>query len=405
MFNNSSGSGNYNNFLFNLNSSGSEYSSLIGEVKTPITKDKYIKISITRAYKKLYLHIDGVLAQQIDVPDNVMFWTTQDPVVLGVLNSGSKTNRYFKGKIRHFRVLKGVALYNTESYTEFKDTDKPAGSSAFTPNSLTNKPVIYLDSSRATFAGDNTVTNWIDINNLHTFDTGVAARRPIASPDKLNNMSTIRFDGSKALYNNTQTAKSIFRKTDFVWSLVVFRKGQTFTTDQEAIICAIQINSGSYERYGLRVNYSADYRNRLSHGWRILESDPWTSRYHSRLLDNDWAIGLSVLNYKTGKSILFINGDREETTLPSSGITSDTDSRNYFTIGNHPRGDSLSYGFIGDIATLITGNREITSEEMDKLVGWAAHNYALTRLLPYDHPYKNTAPTTSNKSLSNGNSA
>lgn len=41
MFNNSSGSGNYNNFLFNLNSSGSEYSSLIGEIKTPITKDKH----------------------------------------------------------------------------------------------------------------------------------------------------------------------------------------------------------------------------------------------------------------------------------------------------------------------------------------------------------------------------
>lgn len=118
MFNNDNTSENYNKFLFNLNSSGLEYI-MIGEVKTPITRNRYIKISITRAYKKLYLHIDGVLAQQIDVPDNVMFWTTQDPVVLGALNSGSKTDRYFKGKIRHFRVLKGIALYIIESYTEF----------------------------------------------------------------------------------------------------------------------------------------------------------------------------------------------------------------------------------------------------------------------------------------------
>lgn len=100
-----------------------------------------------------------------------MFWSTDDPVVLGVLNSGSKTDRYFKGKIRHFRVLKGIALYDAESYTDFKELDKPTGQSAFTPNNLANSPVIYLDSSKANFAADATVTSWIDRNNLHVFET------------------------------------------------------------------------------------------------------------------------------------------------------------------------------------------------------------------------------------------
>ena len=50
--------------------------------------------------------------------------------------------------------------------------------------------------------------------------------------------------------------------------------------------------------------------------------------------------------------------------------------------------------FAGDLATFLAGNKPITLTEMDKLVGWAAHNFALTRLLPNDHPYKTVAPTT-----------
>jgi len=399
MFNNDSSSQNYNKFLFNLNSSGSEYTSLIGEVKTPITRDNYIKISITRAYKKLYLHVDGVLAQQLDIPDGIMFWSTEDPVVLGVLNIGSKSDRYFKGKIRHFRVLKGIALYNAESYTDFKELDKPTGQLAFTPNNLANSPVVYLDGSTLDIGSDNTIRNWTDRINLHNFTVDSVAKRPTLSSNTLNGSNIASYSGTNGLFNTSKSLNRIFSGTTFMWSLAVFRKASVDSSNLNRYLFGVRTGSGYwYERFTMRVSGNTDTtRNKFILDYRDTETGAILQSISQDSLSADWVIGLHAVDFTSGKAYNVINGIVTETNIPISSGTPTSDTVGYIALGSAPidsNNTNVNSPFAGDLATFLAGNKPITLKEMDKLVGWAAHSYDLTRLLPNDHPYKTVAPTT-----------
>lgn len=105
---------------FGMSATGEASGDFISFYVTP-TIDRWSKISITRRGLKAYLHIDGVLTYDKNISDQTMFWTEDETILLGVLNSSYKTNRYFKGMIRHLRVLKDVALYDSRSYVEFKN--------------------------------------------------------------------------------------------------------------------------------------------------------------------------------------------------------------------------------------------------------------------------------------------
>ncbi|MCY1311367.1 hypothetical protein D9M70_616580 [compost metagenome] len=78
------------------------------------------------------------------------------------------------------------------------------------------------------------------------------------------------------------------------------------------------------------------------------------------------------------------------TLLPTAGATSDTDSSGDIAIAASTSGVGATDV---DIAAVVASNVVPSSDDIDKLFGWAAYKFGLQSSLPGGHPYKSSPPT------------
>jgi len=108
---------------------------------------------------------------------------------------------------------------------------------------------------------------------------------------------------------------------------------------------------------------------------------------------NDWLICSGSYDYSAKAALITANGTTvtNATMATSTGAAaSDTPSQRVEVFTYAQNANRVPRGYYTDT---IVCRRALTAPEVQKLEGWAAHRYALTALLPVDHPYKSAAPT------------
>ena len=110
-------------------------------------------------------------------------------------------------------------------------------------------------------------------------------------------------------------------------------------------------------------------------------------------------INFSQVDFSIAKAYVFINA-AQVAINNSFGTAGNADSTAIFgtSIGAYVSSNSPSAfegGVVGKVGCIIVGTGVLSTENRQRLEGWAAHKYGLQVNLPNDHPYKNTPPFSS----------
>ena len=198
-----------------------------------------------------------------------------------------------------------------------------------------------------------------------TLDTSIVA---------INNQDAIALNGSTQSMTATSVTSNIF---------------DTSAPFPSIVLAVVNLSGGS----GIRVVYALENGTSSRDGINIDASGSWTystsgfgSRIAGATASTGWAI---VVGYHTGSTIgIKVNGGTATTAAQTTTAT----EPNTLRFGGD-NGPSLRWpGHIAEL-TKFVGTGAYSADVVERLEGYAAHQYGLTALLPSGHPYKTTAPT------------
>jgi hypothetical protein len=265
------------------------------------------------------------------------------------------------------------------------------------PSALAVPAKIWLDETTAVTVVTG-ASQWDDRSgNGYHFTQSNTARQPTVISAAINGKRALRFDGADdAMFNDSTGAKDIMRNVPGGWLFVCFKRVAIDATLVQRCIFA-SIHTGSVDdRFTLFDGMSV--KNQLTFEAKRLDSDT-----QSVLVNGDsvaaYQMVLLNLDYATRTGEIFVNGASSavSTTFTTVGSLSENSSLPYaLGIAGWPLGAGASpstwYNDNIELASLLHGNAALSPAEVDKMFGWAAHNYGLTSLLPIGHPYKTSPP-------------
>lgn len=269
---------------------------------------------------------------------------------------------------------------------------------AWTPASLLVPPHLWLDeNSSVTDAGAGACSQWNDRSgNAYHFVQATGANRPLIVAAGLNGKRTIRFDGtSQRMTTAVAGSGSIYRNTGAGWAFAVYKKtGTDGGATSRTLFTATNGSDGSSRfvvNAGVNANTPALFARRLDGDATatLHAASASGTAFHMLMWRMDWANGDGFIDVDGANS-------SSNLALTSSGNTSDTSSVRVLMLGGYP-GDVSGSAAVNlsdvEVGTVLSGSGSMPSAaEVDKLFGWAAHNWGLAANLPSGHPYKSAPP-------------
>ena len=251
---------------------------------------------------------------------------------------------------------------------------------AWTPSNLTTAAKIWLDSDTAVAGEVSSIANIGSIGG--TFNQPAPSLRPYIVESVINGHNVMRLDGVDDIISLVSAdAGNLFRNTGKGWFFSVVKSISGYALFD----CRTPANSA---RFLVRANPGVQQLN-------IRRLDSNTTTFVSASAPSDFYIRFDLMDWQTATGKLRQNGlEVASKSLGTAGLTSDTASNsNAISFGNTYLNPVSGEYFGGDIAFAIAGSGVFpTSQEIQKLEGWAAHKYGLTANLPSDHPYKILVP-------------
>ena len=258
----------------------------------------------------------------------------------------------------------------------------------WTPADLSVAAKIWLDDASAVLDVSGVASQWNDRsgNGWH-FSQGTAVKRPQILADELNGKRVLRFDGVNDVLSGDASTKALFRDTAQAWALAVFERASTGTAT-EVIFGASYgtLVAASRFRMDIAGNVLRFAANRVDGASADLLSGSTFMSAGSR------HIVLMSIDYASSRSgSIYLDGSLEanKSWSFSAGNTSDSDSLGV-SIGANMNQTEAFLG--GSVAAIVAGRNIPSSEEVDKLFGWAAWRYGLVDNLPIGHTYKSAPP-------------
>lgn len=244
----------------------------------------------------------------------------------------------------------------------------------------------------------STVTNvsgkasaWNDrTSNAFNAEQSAEGNRPIIVENALGNLRTLRFQGG---FMSIPGAVEILKARLGGWMFVAIKKNAVDGVPTARRVFSIATNASptTVPRLALYNSDAEDgSNNKLTALARRTDSADLTVIQSDDAVD-DWTFGLVVADYNDGLLSFYVNGVLEtqlEEAFPTFGYSSNTDSAE-ITIA--AAGDG-SETWEGDIACVLAGYDVPTPSDINRLFGYYAHRYGLTRLLPADHTFKQSPP-------------
>lgn len=255
----------------------------------------------------------------------------------------------------------------------------------------------YLGISNVSGASDG----WGEMYHMGNVDylltQGTVGARPTINTAALNGKNTLTFDGTADyMQNTTANLKGFSQNVSALWSFVIFKKTLVDTVgsaDKRLIHSAS--GTSVVTRYAMSMGNGANY-NRLTLLVRRQAADSAAFLTGATALGTGWRLGMVQINYATREGIMYLDAvqDASNATLTAAtGSTENTASIENFSICAGMGASNVASSFAdAEIAAIVTGRVILTTDQREKLEGWAAHFYGLTANLPALHPYKTVPP-------------
>lgn len=281
------------------------------------------------------------------------------------------------------RTLKLLATTNKYNHSYLSENKDLYVAYDWTPENLTNPSKLWLSAESAAKDSSNRVSQMQDISgNKYHADQTTNTNKPLFVSQE------VRFDGVDDYLTISSSANNLFRSVNKAWVFAVFKRDQVDYNQRPLINFS---NNATSARVSFNVGST---ENQIYFGGRRLDSDSYGRATHEEpIIAGKYYICLGYIDYSANTIELWVDGalsDKNINSFPSSGNTSDTASST-IRIGANA-GIVPTVFFNGDLSFTMVGNTQLSTEERQKLEGWAAHKYGLTDNLPVDHPYKNRKP-------------
>lgn len=250
------------------------------------------------------------------------------------------------------------------------------------PKSLEFVPPIYLDDAGMLS------THWSSNTNIdYSFTSRAGLTAPILINNAINDLPVLHFAGSHGLVADLAKTKNFAKSAKIVYAFVVAKR-ITADATYKRLFCIIGAQSNpSYARFSL-LNGSASGRQL----WAALGS----SSNWEYTLETDASLEYEMLllkaDFDAGALTLHKNGVAVATTALDTSLTTPTNDISSMTLGCLLSSASYIQFTNSEMACLVSNDKAISSDEVDKLFGWSAHKYGLSEKLPIDHPYKLSPP-------------
>lgn len=291
------------------------------------------------------------------------------------------------GKKYHVRVSaekNGVEKISDEKVVLFGEV--------WTPANLANLSKLWLSAEDVATDSSNRISQATDLsgNNYH-FTQTTNSLKPLLVVDTTLNLPVFKFDGTNDFLSN-EDAQNISKNVDKLWVFAIHKRSDTALSTNCIFRYSVGLSSSNAGRFAAYAgtNQSGN-QNSPGIGVRRLDSDSISAFYGSEDVGTEWTITLFYRDYSTAKSSVHVNSFEHSLVSGTAGNTSNTitSTKPAFFGTENAAGGFLS----GSVAEMLSGNTELTQNDIDKLFGWAAHKYGLTDNLPVDHPYKILVPT------------
>lgn len=273
-----------------------------------------------------------------------------------------------------------------------------ASPALWTPLNMATVPQIYLD------AEDSEVTDVSGfasaISNLGAmgadgdFVQTTAGLRPSILPAELNGKRVLSFDGTNDVMQGASAAqKDLFRNSGAGWGFVVYKKraaSASGSAGRQLFFCS---TASSGTRLGALAHSStAGQQNKPQLGARRLDADSFVTMTAASAVSGSYSMQLFRVDYTSGLGDIYVDGavSVSNATFVSAGSTSDTAAATAIFLGASTAAGGAPADM--DFAAMVMSKENPPLDDIDKLFGWAAHNYGLAANLPSDHPYKTDPP-------------
>lgn len=270
-----------------------------------------------------------------------------------------------------------------------------SGGTLWTPLNMAVVPQIYLD------ANDSVVTEVSGfvsaISNLGAMGSNgdftqaaTPGRRPDLLPAELNGKDVLSFDGVDDVLLGTTTAqKDLFRNVSHAWLFCVYKKRGAGDANNKYILYTA--SNTSVARFAVLAGSAVNSRPFMI-GKRLDADATLGSATAPADVEGYYAMTLFDINYATRAGRIWVDGAvvvTNSTLTASTGSTSNTASSTNLSIGALTDGTNKADI---DLASFVTSNTAPSTDDIDRLFGWAAHKYGLTANLDSGHPYKTIPP-------------
>jgi len=206
------------------------------------------------------------------------------------------------------------------------------------------------------------------------------------------------FNGAVLRNTDHALAQSIFRAQRYGWIFAVYMRDGIWSTYAEvASAFAPFRTTGSVTNLRLTLmDNQASIAGRPSMGSRGRDLDSFAYLGPGGNVVEGEFMALSTIDWQTAEGAMLVNG--VETVrgpmigwaASNGGVSPDTAG---YGVGLGGDIDTGLDGLRGVIGAVVMGNGELPSPaQVEKLHGWAAHEFSLQHRLPIDHPFRSSPP-------------
>lgn len=267
----------------------------------------------------------------------------------------------------------------------------------WTPLNMATVPQIYLDAqdSAVTDVGGacSAISNLGAMGSAGDFSQTTADRRPMILSAELNGKRVLRFNGSnQVLVAGSAEARAVFRAKSVAWGFFVSKKRGFDASPTARYILYAATGTGA-ARFAVTTGLNgAGQANKPGLYARRDDANAVGLLLGASVVQGIYALTFFQAAFSTTIGSILVDGaEAASAALTSAGATtSDTSASIDLSLGGYHSG---VLGTDSDVAAVVIGNAALTTDDRQRLEGWAAHKYGLTANLPSGHPYKTVAPT------------
>lgn len=258
----------------------------------------------------------------------------------------------------------------------------------FDPITISSITLLLDDESDVVKDTLNRVSSWIDRKGGVEFTQTNTPYMPVAS-DTINSLSAIVFNNSY-LVSLSAALREMWNAKECLWAFCVYKCTLDNTLDKS--IFNIKTNNSS-------VGFSAEagspsFNNKPFAYSRINGYADWRGIGADNVSLNEWVFVFYEINFATNSAKISVNGTLKTALNLWTSNQGKTEALTSAGLGIGNTSANAAFKFNGSIAAILSGSAttSMSTEERQKLEGWAAHKFGLINRLPISHPYKTIAP-------------